>query len=102
MARRIPAPPPPADPLAQVLDALARRWSLPAVMSLAGGAAAFNVLRAQLGNPPESVLAQRLAELRELRVCEVVPESGEWRLSSEGRRLLGVLDAMRSWAETRR
>ena len=87
-----------AEPLAAVVDVLARRGVLPAVRGLAGGPASFRALEHRVGVVTGSVLQQRLRDLRELGAVEV-SEAGEYRLSPEGRRLLGVLDRLGAWSQ---
>jgi DNA-binding HxlR family transcriptional regulator len=45
-----------------------------------------------------SVVAQRVRELRDLGVIEVVPENDDLRLSPRGRRLQGELDRLARWS----
>ena len=44
------------------------------------------------------VARQRVEELRRLGVVEVVPESGDLRLSPQGRRLQGLLEDVGDWS----
>jgi DNA-binding HxlR family transcriptional regulator len=45
-----------------------------------------------------SVVAQRVQELRDLGVIEVVPENDDLRLSPRGRRLQGELERLARWS----
>lgn len=86
------------DPLADVLDVLARRGALAVFRALTGGALGEQTLARRLRSYHASVVAQRVADLRRLVVIEVVPENGDLRLSPRGRRLQGVLDLLDTWA----
>jgi DNA-binding HxlR family transcriptional regulator len=89
---------PDADPLADVVDVLARRGALAVFRALTGGALGERALAARLRTYAGSVVAQRVADLRRLDVVEVVPENGDLRLSPRGRRLQGVLDQLERWS----
>lgn len=80
------------------VDVLARRGSLDVFRALQGGALNERALEARLRSYAASVVAQRVADLRRLGAVEVVPESGDLRLSPHGRRLQGVLDQLDAWA----
>ena len=85
-------------PLSVALDVLARRGVLDVVAALTTGPAAFRALEQRARTVTGSVLSQRLRELRELGVIEL-SEAAEYRLSAEGRQLLGVLDELDRWAQ---
>ena len=85
------------EPLAAVVDVLARRGVLAVVTVLAAGPASFRALERHVSVAAGSVLQQRLRDLRELGAVEV-SESGEYRLTAEGRKLLGVLDRLGEWS----
>ena len=87
----------PPDPLTTVVDVLSRRGVLSVVRLLTAGPASYRSLEHKVG-VVGSVLQQRLRDLRQLGVVEVA-ESGEYRLSAEGRRLLGVLDRLETWSQ---
>ena len=84
---------------AEVLDVLARRGCLDLFEVLTGPALGERALVGRLSQLNPSVVVQRLNDLQRLGVVEVVPESGDFRLSSRGRRLQGVLDQLGRWAE---
>lgn len=86
------------DPLAGVLDVLARRGALGVFRALQNGAVGERALETRLRAYAPSVVAQRVADLRRIGAVEVVPESGDLRLSPEGRRLQGLLDQLERWA----
>ncbi len=85
------------EPLALLVDLLARRHALGAVWELRGPAQPFRTLTKRVG-AAEDRLSQRLRELRESGLVEV-DEGGDYRLSSEGRRLLDVLERLSDFAD---
>ena len=86
------------DPLADVVDVLARRGALAVFRALVNGPASERALEARLKTYAPSVVAQRVADLRRIGAVEVVPENGDIRLSPDGRRLQGLLDQLDRWA----
>ena len=82
----------------KVVDVLARRGSLAVFRALEHGALGEHALEARLRAYNPSVVAQRVSDLRGIGAVEVVPENGDLRLSSEGRRLQGLLDQLDAWA----
>lgn len=86
------------DPLADVVDVLARRGALAVFRALVNGPAGERALEARLKTYAPSVVAQRVADLRRIGAVEVVPENGDLRLSPDGRRLQGLLDQLDRWA----
>jgi DNA-binding HxlR family transcriptional regulator len=84
--------------LARLVDLLGRRHSLDAVWELRGPAQPFRTLTKRLGAADDR-LSQRLRELRESGLIEV-DEGGGYRLSSEGRRLLDLLEHLSEFAES--
>ncbi|WP_018636925.1 winged helix-turn-helix transcriptional regulator [Parafrankia elaeagni] len=91
---------PPAAPghLLAIVDLLGRRHTLGIFWCLRGGSSSFRALAAKVG-APQSQLSQRVRELREAGLVEV-DEVGEYRLTSHGRRLLGVVEPLAAWAES--
>ncbi len=87
------------DPLAGTLDVLARRGALDVFRALQNGSLAERALESRLRALNPSVVAQRVADLRRIGAVEVVPESGDLRLSPRGRRLQGLLDEVERWSE---
>lgn len=86
------------DPAVLVVDVLARRGALEVFAALTGGALSERQVVARCPGVAPSVVTQRMEDLRRLRVVETVPETGELRLSPDGRRLQGLLDDIRRWA----
>jgi DNA-binding HxlR family transcriptional regulator len=86
------------DPLADVLDVLARRGALEVFRALTGGSVPERALASRVRTVAPSVVAQRVADLRRIDAVEVVPESGDLRLSPHGRRLQGLLDSLERWS----
>ncbi len=89
-----------ADPLSRVLDVLSRRGSLEVFRALHHGAVAERALVRRVGAVADSVVVQRLSDLRRIGAVEQVPETGDLRLSPAGRRLQGILDRLAEWGET--
>jgi DNA-binding HxlR family transcriptional regulator len=85
------------EPLRDLVDLLSRRHALAAFWELRGPSEPFRVLVQRLG-APENQVSQRLRELRETGLIEV-DEAGDYRLTSEGRRLLDVLESLAQYAE---
>jgi DNA-binding HxlR family transcriptional regulator len=84
-------------------DLLERRWLLQILYAAHGGAVRFNEFRQAVGPVPPRTLAARLVELEEAGILERVvidsrPPRVEYRLTEEGIRLKGVVDALRRWA----
>ncbi|KJE20251.1 transcriptional regulator, HxlR family [Frankia torreyi] len=90
----VPGGAPPA--LAALVDLLGRRFALGLYWHLRGGSLPFRTLAARL-DAPEAQLVQRLRELREAGLVEV-DEVGEYRLTTHGRRLQGVIEPLAAWA----
>lgn len=90
--------PTPVDwPLQRLVDLLARRHGLAAYWELRAGSLPFRTLGQRVA-APEAQLSQRLRELREGGLVEV-DEVGDYRLTVEGRRLLGILQPLADYAE---
>jgi DNA-binding HxlR family transcriptional regulator len=84
-------------------DLLERRWTVSILYASFEGAVRFNEFKQALVTVPPRTLAQRLVELEEAGVLERVvidarPPRAEYRLTSRGRDLKLVLDAMAAWA----
>jgi DNA-binding HxlR family transcriptional regulator len=82
---------------------LERRWTVSILYATYEGASRFNEFRQAVGEIPPRTLAQRLVELEQAGVLDRVvldarPPRVEYRLTSEGRRLKNVVDALVSYA----
>jgi DNA-binding HxlR family transcriptional regulator len=87
-------------------DVLERRWTVSILWAAHAGAVRFNEFRQSLGRVPPRTLAQRLTDLEdsgllERRVIDSRPPRVEYRLTEAGRRLQGLLEAVRGWADAR-
>jgi DNA-binding HxlR family transcriptional regulator len=77
-----------------LLDLLGRRWAMRVIWELRDGPFTFRELQERCGGISSSVLAQRLAELREAGIA------GEGNvLTGEGRRLLEAYEPLGRWAD---
>src|SRR4051812_36222074 len=92
------------EEVARAADLLGRRWMLAVLWASAEeGAVRFNEFKQALEGIPPRTLAQRLVELEdagvlERRVLEGRPPRVEYRLTTAGRRLGALVDAMRAYA----
>ena len=84
-------------------DVLERRYAVSILYASHQGCTRFTEFRRALGAIPPGTLAQRLAELeragvlrREVRDSR--PPHVEYLLTSEGRQLRGLLEALAAWA----
>jgi DNA-binding HxlR family transcriptional regulator len=88
-------------PIMALLDLLGRRWTLRVLWELRDGdALPFRTLQERCGGVSSSVLATRLAELREAGVVELREPAG-YALTTRGRELLGLLAPLDDWARAR-
>jgi DNA-binding HxlR family transcriptional regulator len=76
-----------------LLDLLGRRWSMRVIWELRHGPLTFRELQARCGGISSSVLAQRVAELREADIA-----ADDNTLTDEGRRLLEAYEPLAAWA----
>jgi DNA-binding HxlR family transcriptional regulator len=102
VSRCKPHSPVPED-VRRAADVLERRYAVSILYASHHGCTRFTEFRQALGRIPPATLAQRLGELeragvlrRELR--DTRPPHVEYVLTSEGRRLRDVLDALAAWA----
>jgi len=84
-------------PLADLLDLLGRRHSLTIFWTLRTTPRSFRALEASL-DAPSAQVSQRARELREAGLIEV-DEAGDYRLTTHGRRLQGLLEPLSDWAQ---
>jgi DNA-binding HxlR family transcriptional regulator len=84
-------------------DLLERRWTVSVLWAAHSGAVRFNEFRQAIGSVPPRTLAQRLTELERAgliarTVIDSRPPRAEYRLTENGLRLRGLLQAVQSWA----
>jgi len=87
------------DEVRQAAGLIERRWAVSILYASSEGAVRFNEFRQALGTVPPRTLAQRLVELEEAGIVDRVvvdarPPRVEYRLTRDGRRLIGVVDAL--------
>ena len=86
-------------PVMAILDLLGRRWTLRVLWELRGDAVpTFRTLQARCDGVSSSVLATRLAELRDAALAERADDG--YRLTPQGRALLDTLAPLERWAAT--
>lgn len=83
-------------PIMILLDALGRRWTLRILWELRRASLSFRELRSACDDISPSVLNQRLAELRELRLVD--HDDQGYRLTSDGMQLGDLLLPLDAWA----
>ncbi|MHB8470828.1 MAG: winged helix-turn-helix transcriptional regulator [Gaiellaceae bacterium] len=93
------------EEVARAADLLGRRWVLAILWaSSEAGAVRFNEFKQALETIPPRTLAARLSELEHAGVLERLvltdarPPRVEYRLTTAGRRLGALVDAMRAYA----
>ena len=79
-----------------LLDLLGWRWVLRIMWELRDESLGFRQIQLRCDEMSPSVLSQRLDELKEADVLELLEE--RYRLTAEGRELLRVLAPLRAWA----
>jgi DNA-binding HxlR family transcriptional regulator len=92
-------------PTRLTLDRIADKWTVLIVGRLAIGTRRFGELRRDIAGVSPKVLTQKLRELERdglvaRRIYASVPPKVEYSLTPLGRTLVGLLDAVRVWAET--
>jgi len=95
----------PDCPTRRVLDRIADKWTVLIVGALEKGTLRFGELRRQVRGISQKVLTETLRGLERdgivnRRVYAAVPPKVEYSLTSLGRSLAGMLESVRSWAET--
>jgi DNA-binding HxlR family transcriptional regulator len=85
-------------PIMALLDLLGRRWSLRIIWELHGaGPLGFTELQARCDGMSPSVLAQRLAELREAGILALAGD--RYALGADVDELAAILLALDAWAK---
>lgn len=81
----------------QAIDLFHRRWVLRLIWELRGGALTFRQLQNACGEISPTVLNQRLAELRDVRVVAHADGVG-YQLTEHGQALLTAMQPLMAWA----
>jgi DNA-binding HxlR family transcriptional regulator len=87
----------------QTADLLERRWQLSILYAALTGALRFNEFADAVAGISPRMLAERLRDLEaagliERKVIPSSPPTVEYRLTTRGRRLAPIIDAMRAYA----
>jgi DNA-binding HxlR family transcriptional regulator len=95
----------PACPTRLTLDRIADKWTVLIVGILATGTRRFGELRREIDGISPKVLTQKLRELERdgiitRKIYASIPPKVEYRLTPLGQTLIGLLEAVRAWAET--
>ena len=85
-------------PLMAALDLFGRRWILRVLWELRDGPQGFRPLQRRCDDMSSSVLAQRLAELEEVRLVART-DDGQYDLTPLGRDLGRALRPLEAWAD---
>jgi DNA-binding HxlR family transcriptional regulator len=88
----------------QAADLLERRWQLSIIYAAMTGALRFNEFAEAVAGISPRMLSERLRDLEaagliERTVLPTSPPTVEYRLTTRGRRLTPVIEAMRAYAE---
>ena len=88
----------------RALDRIADKWTVLSVGRLTPGPRRFGQLRRDIPGISAKVLTHKLREMERdglvaRRVYASVPPRVEYRLTPLGQSLIGLLDAIRAWAE---
>jgi DNA-binding HxlR family transcriptional regulator len=89
----------------QAADLLERRWQLSIIYAALAGALRFNEFAEAVAGISPRMLSERLRDLEgagllERTVLPTSPPTVEYRLTTRGRRLAPVIEAMRAYAES--
>jgi DNA-binding HxlR family transcriptional regulator len=89
----------------QAADLLERRWQLSVIYAALAGALRFNEFAEAVAGISPRMLSERLRDLEgagliERTVLPTSPPTVEYRLTTRGRRLAPVIEAMRAYAES--
>src|SRR6202035_6020291 len=89
----------------QTADLLERRWQLSIIYAALTGAVRFNEFAEAVAGISPRMLSERLRDLEgagliERTVLPTSPPTVEYRLTTRGRRLAPVIEAMRAYAES--
>ena len=103
MSRSSPSCKPVPAEVRQTADLLERRWQLSIIYAALAGALRFNDFAGAVAGISPRMLSERLRDLEaagliERRVIPSSPPKVEYRLTSRGRQLGPIIDAMRAYA----
>lgn len=84
-------------PVMAALDLFGRRWTLRVIWELGDEPLGFRLLQRRCDGMSSSVLRQRLTELQEARLTEVL-SNGDYALTSLGRDAREALDPIIEWS----
>jgi len=84
-------------PIMALLDLISRRWALRSMWELRNGPLTFRALQLACDGVSPSVLNDRLAELREVRLVEGLAEG--YALTALGMELIDALGPVHRWSE---
>ena len=92
-------------PTRLALDQIADKWTVLIVGRLSSGTHRFGELRRDIDGISPKVLTQKLRELERngvitRKIYASVPPKVEYKLTPLGQTLIGLLDAIRQWAES--
>jgi len=92
-------------PTRLALDQIADKWTVLIVGRLSSGTLRFGELRREIDGISPKVLTQKLRELERngvitRKIYASVPPKVEYKLTPLGQTLIGLLDAIRVWAES--
>lgn len=79
------------------LDLFGRRWTLRIIWELGEGPLGFRLLQRRCDDMSSSVLRQRLTELQEVRLAEVL-DDGSYSLTALGHDARAALDPVIDWS----
>lgn len=91
-------------PVRDVLDCIGDRWSLLALLTLAGGTLRFTEIKRAIGDISQRMLAQTLRTLERegyvtREVYPTIPPKVEYTLTELGESLLGRVTPLIRWAD---
>ena len=94
----------PACPVEATLTLISDKWKILIVRDLLDGTKRFSELRRSIGNISQKVLTSNLRQMEadglvHREVYPEVPPRVEYSLTSTGRSLSAVIDALRDWGE---
>jgi DNA-binding HxlR family transcriptional regulator len=91
-------------PIRDILDRIGDRWSLLVLWTLSDGVLRFTVLKRQIGDISQRMLAQTLRRLEQdgfisREVYPTIPPRVEYALTDLGRSFLAQLEGLIEWAD---